>query len=118
MTVPVVIVGAGPAGLAAAGALARCGASAIVVDERPRAGGRLRDHPHGAGDGRVGIEIVEGLLADVPADRVEIRSETVVWGLFERWRVAASAAANTQILDAPAVILAAGLVPQITPFPG
>jgi len=58
---PLVVIGAGPAGLAAAGTIARLGARVIVIDERPRAGGRLRDHPHRDDAGRPGLEIVEGL---------------------------------------------------------
>lgn len=41
----VVVVGAGPAGLAAALAAARAGARVMLADERPRAGGALRDAP-------------------------------------------------------------------------
>ncbi len=118
MTSPVVIIGAGPAGLAAAGALARCGASAVVIDERPNVGGHLRDHPHHLDDGRIGAEVVERLLADLPAHRVTIRSEAFAWGLFEGRRVAVSANGRIEILETPAVVLAAGLVQQIHPFPG
>jgi len=118
MTSPVVIIGAGPAGLAAAGALARCGVSAVVIDERPCTGGHLRDHPYPLDNGRLGIEVVERLLADLPSDRVTIRSDAFAWGLFEGWRVAVSANGRTEILETPAVVLAAGLVQQIHPFPG
>ncbi|TGB24284.1 FAD-dependent oxidoreductase, partial [Burkholderia thailandensis] len=41
LTVDVAIVGAGPAGLAAAQAVARSGRTVAIVDDNPRAGGQV-----------------------------------------------------------------------------
>ncbi|MHA7433385.1 FAD-dependent oxidoreductase, partial [Burkholderia pseudomallei] len=47
LTVDVAIVGAGPAGLAAARATARSGCTVAIVDDNPRAGGQVWRHgPH------------------------------------------------------------------------
>ncbi|MGV5624289.1 FAD-dependent oxidoreductase, partial [Burkholderia pseudomallei] len=49
LTVDVAIVGAGPAGLAAARAAARSGCTVAIVDDNPRAGGQVWRHgPHAA----------------------------------------------------------------------
>ncbi|MEC4600988.1 FAD-dependent oxidoreductase, partial [Burkholderia vietnamiensis] len=41
LSVDVAVVGAGPAGLSAAGAAARSGATVAIVDDNPRAGGQI-----------------------------------------------------------------------------
>jgi sarcosine oxidase subunit alpha len=107
----VVIVGAGPAGLSAAVTAATAGLAAIVIDERPRAGGRLRyDRP-----GRTGLETY---LADCDRLCVQIRSNTSAWGLFPGWRLALEAPDGPDVLETDNVILATGSTDRALAFEG
>ncbi|EPE97033.1 NAD(P)/FAD-dependent oxidoreductase [Rhizobium grahamii] len=45
MTAPVVIIGAGPAGIAAAGVLVEAGIRPVLIDEAPKAGGQIFRQP-------------------------------------------------------------------------
>ncbi|WP_370539046.1 FAD-dependent oxidoreductase [Aureimonas sp. AU22] len=79
-SVDVLVVGAGPAGLAAAEAAARLGASVTVLDERPGPGGQFYKQRQGmaARDGQMrdGATLIER-VRDLG---VAIRGETLVWG--------------------------------------
>ena len=84
----VAIVGAGPAGLAAAGVLAAHSADVVLVDEQDRWGGQIyRQLPttftstrHSPGRSQVRART---LLASVEAAQLRKLQGTVVWGLFE-----------------------------------
>lgn len=67
---PVSVVGAGPAGLAAAAALARRGWRCRIVDEHQEPGGRLR---HGLGEDRLPATVLAADVAAVSALGVEFR---------------------------------------------
>ena len=67
---PVSIVGAGPAGLAAAATLARRGWRCVVVDEHREPGGMLR---HGIGEDRLPAAVLAGDVAAVAALGVTFR---------------------------------------------
>ncbi|MEU1185489.1 sarcosine oxidase subunit delta family protein [Streptomyces sp. NPDC005820] len=71
------IVGAGPAGLAAAAAAARSGARVILADDQPEAGGSLL----GTGEHLDWVEEVRGLLEAAPEVRVLRR--TTVFGHYD-----------------------------------
>ncbi|WP_200300992.1 sarcosine oxidase subunit alpha family protein [Streptomyces adelaidensis] len=71
------IVGAGPAGLAAATAAARSGARVILTDDRPEPGGSLL----GAGEHLDWVEEVTGRLDTAPEVRVLRR--TTVFGYYD-----------------------------------
>jgi sarcosine oxidase subunit alpha len=74
---PVCVVGAGPAGLAAAAAAAEAGAEVLVLDRQPRLGGHLLHTGRQPGE-------VKALLADLPQNpRIRIRCDTSVFGLYE-----------------------------------
>jgi len=78
--VDVLVVGAGPAGLAAALAAARGDARVLVVDERPAPGGQYYKQP--AVGFRPDHQAAEGarLIATVRRAGVAIEGETLVWG--------------------------------------
>ncbi|GAA3588881.1 sarcosine oxidase subunit alpha family protein [Streptomyces osmaniensis] len=71
------IVGAGPAGLAAAAAAARSGARVILADDQPEPGGSLL----GTGEHLDWVEEVTGRLAAAP--EVRVLSRTTVFGHYD-----------------------------------
>ncbi|MFG2746900.1 sarcosine oxidase subunit alpha family protein [Streptomyces sp. PAN_FS17] len=71
------IVGAGPAGLAAAAAAARSGARVILADDQPEPGGSLL----GTGEHLDWVEEVTGQLAAAP--EVRVLSRTTVFGHYD-----------------------------------
>ena len=83
----VLVVGAGPAGLAAARAARKAGASVILVDERTSPGGQFYKQPATeAGRRRMDRQARAGaaLMAEARACGVEILSGTLVWGAERR----------------------------------
>ncbi|NNU54429.1 FAD-dependent oxidoreductase [Rhizobium indigoferae] len=84
-TMDVLIVGAGPAGLAAAEVLAAAGAKVTVIDERPSAGGQYFKQPstRNAAERLSGDEQAlsgAALIGQVRDHGVTFLSATVVWG--------------------------------------
>ena len=83
------VIGAGPAGLAAALAAARSGARVILVDQDNALGGSLLDHPAG-GVGDVWLQTVTDELRRLPNLRILTRTTAFgaydgeVYGLIER----------------------------------
>ena len=84
--VDVLVVGAGPGGLAAATGLARRGASVLLLDERAAPGGQYFKQPMtvSAASGPEDSQQRYGrqAIAEAHAAGVEIRPETLVWGGF------------------------------------
>lgn len=132
----VVVVGAGPAGLAAAAILGRHGAAVTVVDEQEQPGGQIyRQPPAGftppAGSSSAG----RALLAEATAAAgVRWLADTTVWGVLGtragldgyagdqpapgRYRVATHGPAGVRLLEPRAVLLTAGAYDLPVPFPG
>jgi NADPH-dependent 2,4-dienoyl-CoA reductase/sulfur reductase-like enzyme len=116
------VIGAGPAGLAAALTAAELGFKVALIDELPTLGGQyLAQRP--AMDGHAPVSVAEqtgqDLIRNLRSAPVEWRSETLVWhlagdltlSLYRRGEV-------TSPLHARAVILATGAREQMVPFPG
>lgn len=107
----VVIVGAGPAGLAAAVTAAGVGMQVTLLDERGRPGGRLRyDRP--------GTRSLDDYLGDCQRLGIEIRSRTVAWGLFPGWRLPLETPGGADEIESDAVILANGATDRGLSFDG
>jgi thioredoxin reductase len=119
-----VIVGGGPAGLAAAIEARSLGVSACLLEERPRLGGQIykqfaagfsvvgprylgRDHREGS---RL-IHAVEGSGAD-------IRTSSVVWGIWDNRVAYVQDDRDAGVIDARCIILASGAFDRPVPFPG
>ncbi|HET9001223.1 MAG TPA: FAD-dependent oxidoreductase, partial [bacterium] len=75
VTVPIAVVGGGPAGLAAAGECHAAGSRALLLEERPVLGGRAVIVPGARG-------LAEGLMRDLRS--TEVWRSSAVWGLFGR----------------------------------
>ena len=108
-SVECVVVGGGPAGLAAARTAARHGVRVLLVDEGLGLGGRSRGRPGAPG---------APLLDDVWALGVEVRLETAVWGIFDQRVVALATAEASDRVAADAIVLAPGAYDRPVPFPG
>jgi NADPH-dependent 2,4-dienoyl-CoA reductase/sulfur reductase-like enzyme len=119
----VAVVGAGPAGLAAATVTARAGFSTILFDEQSAPGGQIYraitetplkkravlgdDYWHG-----------ETLVREFRASGAEHRASTVVWSLSREREIAVSAAGAAAVTRAKRVILATGALERPFPIPG
>ncbi|HEX7051789.1 MAG TPA: FAD-dependent oxidoreductase [Longimicrobiales bacterium] len=110
----VAVIGAGPAGIAAAVRAADAGASVVVLDEGMRPGGQIWHHRTRAGLPRLARDWLDAL------DR---SAATVVCGasvvdIEPGFRLAAEVRGAPLTVDAGTVILATGARERFLPFPG
>jgi sarcosine oxidase subunit alpha len=85
----VLVVGAGPAGLAAALAAARTGKRVILADEGPEPGGALLHDPNAEIDGRPAAEWLEAALAELDSrETVILLPRTTAFGYYNHNHVA------------------------------
>lgn len=113
----VVVIGAGPAGLSAAIAAAEAGASVVVIDENPRAGGKLLGQLHEEpGTGWwIGAEISKKLAERAVDAGVRILTNRQVWNLSSGWEVALD---NGESVSAKYAVVATGAAERPLPVPG
>jgi thioredoxin reductase len=117
----VAVIGAGPAGMAAAAAGAETGARVALIDENPQLGGQYWRQPpatfHAApadGDAARG----HAFMRRMSALRVELRLDTAVWGLFPERTLALVRGDEIERLEAEAIVFATGAYDRPVPFPG
>ena len=124
---PLVVVGGGPAGIAAAIEAARAGLRCVVVDEAAALGGQIYRQPPREfgieGARRLGRDYRRGgrLRAELArvGGRVEVRWETCVLDIVDGPAViCASPGGGTRRLAAERVVLATGAYDRPVPFPG
>ena len=117
------IVGAGPAGLAAATSAARLGLDTVLLDEQPAPGGQIyraitetpvgdravlgEDYWHGA-------ELVEPFRQS----GAQYVPGTTVWSLSREREIGISVAGAARLIQARHVILATGALERPFPIPG
>lgn len=116
------IVGAGPAGMAAATVCAQGGLSVVVLDEGQRAGGQIfRQLPPGASAGAIAEPPSHrrghALLDAFAASRVDLRGGAVVWDA-RPGRLWFEQDGASWLLRCQRIVLAAGAYDRCLPFPG
>jgi hydrogen cyanide synthase HcnB len=125
MKVPLVVIGGGPAGMAAAIEAARAGVGTTLLDEAPRLGGQIyRQPPYGfrIRDAKAlgrDYERGEMLRAELVerGERIEMRPGTSVAGIWGREVAWVSGEASGKI-TAERMIIATGAYDRPVPFPG
>ncbi len=111
----VIVIGAGPAGLSAATALAGLGVAVTVFDREAAAGGIPRhcNHPpYGLREFRRlmrGPAYAQRLVAEAKAAGVTIRTQTTVTALHPGGRIDVTSPEGVETLSARAVLLATGV---------
>src|SRR6056297_2038886 len=117
------IIGAGPAGLAAAATAAEAGLSVCVLDEQPRAGGQVyRDVERAAGPRGdiLGTDYTQGapLVAGLREDGITHLAGAVVWAIEEGFRISYTQGGAAAQIGAGRVLLATGALERPMPLPG
>src|SRR5215467_3130156 len=122
-TYDVAVVGAGPAGLAAAATTAGAGLTTLLLDENPTPGGQiyravtttpLQERSILGDDFWAGAPLV----AEAKASGAEIVAGATVWSLDATRELAASWAGASRFIKARRVILATGALERPFPIPG
>lgn len=119
----VLVVGGGPAGLAAAQVAAKAGLNVLVADERRKPGGQYFKQPaegFRVDESTVDAQFAEGmrLLRAARDSGAKILSGATVWGAFSPDTIAAVVDGHTQLIRAKRVILATGAYERAVPVPG
>lgn len=123
---PLVIIGGGPAGMAAAIEAARAGLAPMLIDESARLGGQVyRALPEAfrvEDAERLGRDFARGerLRAEFAetADRVEVLSSTSVLGVWPNREVLWARDETAGVFSAERLIIASGAHDRPVPFPG
>jgi NADPH-dependent 2,4-dienoyl-CoA reductase/sulfur reductase-like enzyme len=122
MSCDLAIIGAGPAGMAAAVEAADLGLSVVVVDENPAPGGQIfRGLERAGGDPALRGDYAAGLplIRAFRAARIDYRPATTLWHLEpESGLLAVLAAGASMEIAANRVLLATGAQERPVPIPG
>ncbi|MBQ4825851.1 FAD-dependent oxidoreductase [Leisingera sp. HS039] len=117
------IIGAGPAGMAAAAEAAQRGLSVILLDEQNRPGGQIyRDVDRAAGPrgAILGQEYLHGatLTAGLGQSGISHISGAIVWAIEDGLRISFTRQGRGDQIQADRVILATGALERPMPIPG
>ena len=115
------IIGAGPAGMAAALLAAEHGLDTLLVDEQPAPGGQIyRAVERAAPDTPLGRDYLAGrpLAAALRASPVDYRPSTSLWGLDPDGTLYLAAEGRCHSVSARRVLLATGAIERPAPIPG
>ncbi|WP_251451256.1 FAD-dependent oxidoreductase [Microbacterium sp. Marseille-Q6648] len=123
LTPDVLVIGAGPAGLAAARDLAAGGVDVLVVDERKKLGGQFYKQPDAAfpvDPDRLDGQYTAGrrLIEAARGAGAEILLGVSVWAAFEADRLMARSDTERWVIRPRRLVLAAGAYERGVPIPG
>jgi NADPH-dependent 2,4-dienoyl-CoA reductase/sulfur reductase-like enzyme len=119
----VAVIGAGPAGLAAASLTARAGLTTLLIDENPGIGGQIY---RGIGSTPVAVQATLGadywagstLADELASSGAVIATGTTVWSLDAERRIGVSMAGEARMIEARYVVLATGALERPFAIPG
>jgi len=122
----IVVIGAGPAGLAAAASASRAGAEVVLVDEGERVGGQFWRHHPAFTDPRLQHQLGRFAALQESLNGVRVLTSASVWRVEsgQPLRVHAligpvdAAPRRGETLEADAVVLATGAHDRVLPVPG
>ena len=118
------VVGAGPAGLAAAAEASARGLSVVLLDDNPIAGGQYFRQPPAALRRAHSVSPdaehrrAEALFRAIENPRVRHLSDAVVWDAPEPGVLAFTRGTESGRVRAPLLVVASGAVERAVPFPG
>ena len=117
----VIVVGAGPAGLAAACSASDCGLEVTLIDEQSSPGGQLfRNIESPLGQSMLDAkerELGVNLAREFRNSGVKYEPRTIVWGLEPR-KVSCTTDGKSRLLHSQSIIVAPGAMERPVPFPG
>jgi NADPH-dependent 2,4-dienoyl-CoA reductase/sulfur reductase-like enzyme len=122
----VIVIGAGPAGMAAATSAAGAGLATLLLDEQPRAGGQIyRDVGRVASEQPrvaqlLGPDYLRGasLVSALDRSGAEHRDGALVWDVAHDLTVTALRDGRAEQWRAPQLIAATGAIERASPVPG
>lgn len=123
MKADVIIIGAGPAGLAAASTAAEHGLETLVLDEQPSLGGQIYRNIERASKDRVNIlgkDYSQGrlLIQRFRKSHAGYQGNTLVWRIDPDGRICFSHDGQARQIEGKKIILATGAMERPVPFPG
>jgi NADPH-dependent 2,4-dienoyl-CoA reductase/sulfur reductase-like enzyme len=118
-----IVIGAGPAGMAAAATAARLGVATLLIDEQPAPGGQIYRGVEGAQRSASAVSAADwargaALAAEFRASGAHYRPGTQVWQLEADARVYVTDGTAARRLRARRVLLATGAMERPMPLPG
>ena len=121
MTVELAIIGAGPAGLAAATLAAELGLETVLIDEQPAPGGQIyRAIERAEPSTPLDADYLAGrpLVAALRRSHVDYRPGSTLWHLDPEGALFLETGGRTEILTARRILLATGALERPVPIPG
>ncbi len=121
--VPLIVIGAGPAGLGAAAEAAGAGVETLLLDEQPGPGGQIYRaiaRSDAARRALLGPDYARGaaLLPALESGAVDYRPGANIWQITPEREVYFTRDGKAQVLQAARIVLATGAMERPMPFPG
>lgn len=121
MTHDLAVIGAGPAGMAAAALAAELGLDTVLIDEQDVPGGQIyRGVERAEESSPLGFDYLAGrrLTADFRASAAQYRAATTVWHIDPYGILSLIAADKSDTIQARRILIATGAIERPAPIPG